>query len=46
MIGVRHVVAGPIIFFLFYDQDWQGRVFKVMTIDHFLVFLSVLRFTF
>ena len=31
----------PIVFILFYDRDWDGRVFKLMKNDHFLVFLTV-----
>ena len=36
------VVACPIVFILFYEQDWQGAVFKVMKNDRFLVLLLVL----
>ena len=38
-ITVKHLVACPIVFILFYGQDWQG---KLMKNDHFLVFLAVL----
>ena len=31
-------------FFLFYDRNWQGGVFKVMKIDHLLVFLAAWSF--
>ena len=27
---LSHIVACPIAFILFYDQGWQGRLFKVM----------------
>ena len=42
MIRVPYVIARPIVFMLFYDRGWQGGVFKIMKIDHFLVFLAVL----
>ena len=29
------------LFFLFYHQDWQGGVFKLMKNIHFLAFLAV-----
>ena len=41
MIRVPFLVACPIVFILFHDQNWQERVFKVMKNDHFLVFLVV-----
>ena len=41
IIRVSHVVAWTIVFILFYEQSWQGGVFKVMKTDHFLVFLTV-----
>ena len=41
MIKVLHVVACPIIFTLFDDIHWQGRVLKLFKNDHFLVFLVV-----
>ena len=41
MIRVLHLVSCPIVFILFYDQDWQGGVLKLMKNDHFLVFLTV-----
>ena len=31
----------PIVFILFCDRDWDGRVLKLMKNDHFLVFLAV-----
>ena len=34
----------PNCFFLFYEKDWQGGVFKFMKNDHFLVHLAVLIF--
>ena len=40
-IRVSHVVAGPIVFILFYDRDGQGGVFNVMKNDHLLIFLAV-----
>ena len=44
MIRVSYIIARPIVFILFYDRGWQGEVFKIMKIDHFLVFLAVLVF--
>ena len=41
MIRMSRLVACPIVFILFYDQDWQGGIIKVMKKDHFLVFLPV-----
>ena len=41
MIRVPHLVACPIIFILFDNQDWQEGVLKLMKNDHFLVFLAV-----
>ena len=43
MIRVLHVVALPIIFILFGDQDWQGGVLKFMKNDHdhFSVLLAI-----
>ena len=38
MIRVLLLVACPILFILFYEQDWQGGVFKVMKNDHFSCF--------
>ena len=35
IIRVSHVVACSIVFILFYEQSWQGEVFKVMKNDHF-----------
>ena len=35
---VSHVFLCTIVFILFYDQDGQGGVFKVMKNDHFFVF--------
>ena len=35
---VSHVFLCTIVFILFYDQDGQGGVFKVMKNDHFLYF--------
>ena len=40
IIRVLNAVACPIIFVLFDDPDWQGRVLKIMKNDHFLVFLA------
>ena len=39
---VLDVVMFPITLFLFYNQGWQGGVFKVIKNGHFLVFLVVL----
>ena len=41
IIRVSHVVRWTIVFILFYEQSWQGGVFKIMKTDHFLVFLAV-----
>ena len=41
IIRVLHLIAPPIIFILFYERSWQGRVLKVMEKDDFLVFLAV-----
>ena len=41
VIRVHHIVAFPIVFLLFCLRSWQGRVFKFMEIDHFLMFLAV-----
>ena len=38
IIRVSHVVAWTIVFILFYEQSWQGGVFKVMKTDHYLCF--------
>ena len=35
LMKVSHAVACPIVFILFYDQSWQGGVFKFMKIDYF-----------
>ena len=47
-IRVLHVVMYPIAFILFYDRNWQGRVFKVMKVMkvlnifiRFVLFLQV-----
>ena len=40
-IRVPHIVARPFVFILSYERSCQGRVFKIMKNDHFLVFLSV-----
>ena len=34
---MSQVVACPSVIILFYEQRWEGGVFKVMIIDHFLV---------
>ena len=41
IIRVLHKVACSIVFILFYEQSWQGEVFKVMKTDHILVLLVV-----
>ena len=41
IIRVLHVVAYPIVFLLFDDPDWQGRVLQNMKNDQFLVYLAV-----
>ena len=48
IIRVPHIVARPFVFVLFYEQCWQGGVFRVVRNDNFLVFLAVwvLFFTF
>ena len=43
MISVLHAVACPIVFILFYGQDWQGGVFKIMKNDHFFSIISRFR---
>ena len=40
-IGILHLVTFPIGFILFYEQRWQGGVFKFKKDDRFLVFLAV-----
>ena len=45
MIRLLHAVACPILFILFYEQDWQGGVFKVMKNDYFFVLLVVWAFS-
>ena len=42
MIRVLHVVACPVVFVLFDDQDWLGRELQIMKNYHFLVFLDIL----
>ena len=37
--SVSHVVAFAVVFILFYEQGWQGGVFKIIKNDDFLVFL-------
>ena len=39
-IWVSHLVACLIIFILFYEESWQGGVFKVMKNDEILEFFS------
>ena len=34
-IRVLHIILCTIVFILFYDQDWEGRVFKVMKNKYF-----------
>ena len=41
IIRMSHVVACPIVFALIYERGCQGRVFKVIKNDLFLVFLAV-----
>ena len=41
IIKKSHSVVSPIDFLVFYQQVWQGEVFKVMKNDHFLVFLAI-----
>ena len=41
IIRFSHVVACPIVFILFYERSRQGRVFKVMKNDEFLVLLAI-----
>ena len=41
IIRTSHEFACPIIFIFFDDPDSQGRVFKIMKNDCFLVFLAV-----
>ena len=38
---MSHAVAFSIVFILFYGQNWQGRVFRIMKNNHFLVLLAV-----
>ena len=38
-IRVPHIVACPIVFLLFYERSWQGRVFKFMKNNNFYCFL-------
>ena len=38
---MSHAVACQIVFILFYEQDRQGVVFKVIKNDNFLVLLAV-----
>ena len=40
-IRVLHIIPYTIVLILFYDQDWERRVFKVMKNEYFLVFLVV-----
>ena len=42
LMKLSHVVACPIVFILFYDQSWQGGVFKFMKIDYFSSVFSAL----
>ena len=37
---VSHIVACPIVFILFYERNWQGRVIKVMKNDDFFSVFS------
>ena len=41
IIRVLHKVACSIAFILFYEQSWQGEVFKVMKTDHIFVLLAI-----
>ena len=41
IIKVLHKVVCSIVFILFFEQSWQGEVFKVMKTDHILVLLAV-----
>ena len=41
IMQVSNLVAFATVFILFYDQNWQQEVFKVIKKDHFLVFLAV-----
>ena len=36
-----HVLACATVFILFYEQGWQGGVFRLLKNDQFLVVLSV-----
>ena len=40
VIKVSHAVARPIVFIFFYEGSWQGRLYKIMKNDHFLVLLA------
>ena len=37
---VSHIVTCPIVFILFYERSWQGRVIKVMKNDDFFSVFS------
>ena len=39
MMKASHVAPCPVAFLLFHKRGWLGGVFKVMKIDHYLVFL-------
>ena len=41
VIRVLHEVVCLIVFILFFEQGWQGSVFKVMKNDQFLVLLAI-----
>ena len=41
IMQVSNLVAFETVVILFYDQNCQGEVFKVVKNDHFLVFLAV-----
>ena len=41
IMQMSNLVAFETVVILFYDQNWQGEVFKVIKNDHFLVFLAV-----
>ena len=41
IIRASYAVACPIVFILFYEQSWQGVMFKVLKNDYFSVVLAV-----
>ena len=40
IIRMSHVVACLTVFILFYEQGWEGGVFKLLKNNHFLLFLD------